>query len=63
MTHKRHYFWLAATIGLLASAYLNAQGEDSSPLENTPGNWSKSKAVPAPFKGPGIRKTICCAFA
>ncbi len=35
MTHKRHLFWFAAALGLLASPYLNAQGEDSSPLENT----------------------------
>ena len=35
MTHKRHLFWFAPALGLLASPYLNAQGEDSSPLENT----------------------------
>ena len=35
MTQKRHLFWFAAALGLLASPYLNAQGEDSSPLENT----------------------------
>ena len=36
MTHKRHLFWFAAALGLLASPYLmNAQGEDSTPLENT----------------------------
>ena len=35
MTHKRHLFWFAAALDLLASPYLNAQGEDSSPLENT----------------------------
>ena len=62
MTHKRHYFWLAATIGLLASAYLNAQGEDSSPLENT--SWQlveiKSSSGAVQRRNP---KTICCAFA
>ena len=35
MTHKRHFFRSAAALGLLASHYLNAQGADSSPLENT----------------------------
>ena len=35
MTHKRYLFWFAAALGLLASPYMNAKGEDSSPLENT----------------------------
>ena len=35
MIHKRHLFWFAAVLGLLKSPYLNAQGEDSSPLENS----------------------------
>ena len=35
MTHKRQLFWFAAALGLLANPYLNAQGEGSSPLENT----------------------------
>ena len=35
MTHKRQLFWFAAALGSLANPYLNAQGEGSSPLENT----------------------------
>lgn len=53
MTHKRHYFWLAATVGLLASAYLNAQGEDSSPLENTSWQLVEIKGSSGSVQRPG----------
>ena len=35
MTHKHQLFWFTAALGSLANPYLNAQGEGSSPLENT----------------------------
>ena len=35
MTQKLQLFWFAAALGVLASPYLNALGESSSPLENT----------------------------
>ena len=62
MTQKRHYFWLAATIGLLASAYLNAQGEDSSPLRNTSWQLVEIKSSSGVVQRPGNPENYLLRF-
>ena len=52
MTHKRHLFWFAAALGLLASPYVNAQGEDSSPLESTSWQLIEIRSSSGPVQVP-----------